>query len=151
MNIVLCMTLFSNAVTQFDGFFANSFASFDGNLYFSNEDGIYVYDEDSEEEVVDAFFELPMNDHGYVGRKKIRSILIDGKIEGELVVESYIDEDDKKEYSTGDISTKYGAKIAADSDQIGRYFKFRISNVDGAYFSIDKIKLTTILMPERRN
>ena len=150
MNIVLCAPVDSFAVTQFDGFYASSFFSFGGKLFFTNDDGLYSYDEESTDEVVSAFFELPFSDHGYVGEKKIRSILIDGRVDGALFIESYVSDLNKEEYTTEDMSGESGTKVAGMSRQIGHYFGFRISNIDGSYFSIDKITLVTILMAERR-
>ena len=43
-----------------------------------------------------------------------------------------------------------GTKVALRSDQRSRYFKVKISNVDGADFSVDSADLIFIPGPERR-
>lgn len=150
MNLTMSMNFKNRAPSQFGGLLPNSLGVFEGSLFFASTDGLYVLDENSEEEVVDAYFELPFTTLGYNGQKSPRSLIVSGKIDGVLAFEITDERGETVEYKTGDIESYSGTKIALNTNQRSRYFRLRVKNVDGADFSIGEMDVVFIPGPEAR-
>lgn len=151
-NITLYCNLHSVAYTQFFTSGANSFAVFNGDLLFANGSGIFkLQKERSGSEVIAAEFTTPNSDFEYIGKKGLRSILLNGLITGQLKIDVYADDTLTNSYTSivceNAKSVKIGLSAIADA---GDYFKFKISNVAGGYFSISSIDVVFIPRPQRR-
>ena len=146
----LALNFKNMASSQFFGFLANSAGTFNGKLYFASDAGIHVFDETSDEEEVAAYFVLPVSDYQYIGQKTPRSILFSGRFDGTIKASVTDENGITKDYLSQNMSGASGCKIALDSDQRSRYFKIKVSNVEGSYFSIDAIDLVHIPGPEPR-
>ena len=140
----------NGAPSQFESFLANSASIFKDKLYFASDNGVHVFDPESDEEVVPAVFTLPLSDLGYLGQKTPRSLIIGGRISGAMRISVTDESGVTKHYLTPELQDADGCKVALDSDQRSRYLKISISNINGADFSIDFIDLIYIPGPEPR-
>lgn len=150
MNLTMSMNFKNRAPSQFSNVFANSLGVFGPDLFFGAADGLYVFEDDSADEVVEAFFELPYSILNYNGLKSPRSLIVSGKIEGVLEFDVTDERASTVTYESRDISSYAGTKIALNSNQRSRYFILKVRNVDGAYFSIDQMDVVFIPCAEAR-
>ena len=150
MNLLMSLNFKNMAPTQLSDLAVNSLSVFNGELFVASADGLYRFASDSDEEVVEAFFELPLSLLGYNGQKSPRSLLIAGRILGALKVLITDESGTTVTYTTATMDTYEGTKVALQSNQRGRYFNVRVENIDGAYFSIDQIDMVFIPGPESR-
>ena len=151
-NLTLHCNLHSVAYTQFFTSGANSFAVFNNELLFANGDGIFKFQKERTlDEAIAAEFTTPNSDFGYVGKKGLRSILLNGLITGQLRIDVYADDVQTNTYTTVVCENAKSVKVALSAiSDAGDYFKFRISNVAGGYFSISSIDVVYIPRPQRR-
>lgn len=152
------------APAQFFNHSANSVTFFNGKLLFATSEGIFEsggdndgYTEETIEDVVTqvpipiaAHAVLPTADFGYQGQKSPRSMLLGGRFDGQMQVSITDEKGVTQDYLTEDMGNEDGTKVALRSDQRSRYLKVKISNVDGADFSVDSADLIFIPGPERR-
>lgn len=150
MVTTLAFNFKNKAPSQFTGFLANSAGVFSDKLYFASGDGVYVFDPGSEEEEVAASFVLPVSDFGFRGQKSPRSLVLGGSFDGAVQASVTDERGVTKNYVSSALDGATGCKIALDSDQRSRYLQIKVSNVDGAYFSVDTADLVFIPGPERR-
>ncbi len=151
-NLTLYCNLHNISYTQFFTSGANSFAVFNGDLLFANADGIFKLQKTrSGTEEIAAEFTTPNSDFGYIGKKGLRSILLNGLITGQLKVDVYADDVLTNSYTSVVCENAKSVKIGLSAiDDAGDYFKFKISNVAGGYFSISSIDVVYIPRPQRR-
>lgn len=148
------------APAQFFNHQANSTVLFNGKLLFARSTGIYEstgsndgYETVGEEQVpipIEAWAVLPITDLEYNGQKTPRSLIVDGYIDGQLQFSITDEKQATRDYPTEEMLSYDGTKVALRSDQRSRLFKLKVSNVDGADFSIKNIDLVFIPGPERR-
>lgn len=158
--ITLLLNTHNFAPSQFLNHAANSATFFNGQLLFGRSTGIYESTGDNDgyetvegEEVpipISAWAVLPVTDLEYNGRKTPRSLLVDGYIDGQLQFSITDEKQVTQDYSTEEMLSYDGTKVALRSDQRSRLFKLKVANVDGADFSIKNIDLVFISGPERR-
>ena len=148
------------APAQFFNHQANSAAYFGGELLFATSDGLFKsaggndgYETVGEDQVpvnIDAHIVLPTADFGYRGQKSPRSLVMGGRFDGAMQVDVTDESGTTKTYNSPVLDDEDGCKLALDSDQRSRYLGIKISNVDGADFSLDTADLVFIPGPERR-
>ncbi|MCE5199081.1 hypothetical protein LLG39_08900 [bacterium] len=154
-------TLFLNthnfAPSQFFSHAANSATVFNGKLLFARSTGLFEsagdndgLDENDEPIPINAWVVLPVTDLEYNGQKTPRSLVLGGYINGQLVASVTDEKDITKNYTTEAMLSYDGTKVGLDSDQRSRFFKLKITNVDGADFSLKNADLVFIPGPERR-
>lgn len=146
------------APAQFFNHSANSATFFNGKLLFATSEGIFEsggsndgYEADGTTPIpIDAYAVLPIADFGYQGQKSPRSMLLGGRFDGQMQVSITDEKGVTQDYTTEDMDSEDGTKVALRSDQRSRYLKVKITNVDGADFSVDSADLIFIPGPERR-
>ena len=148
------------AAAQFFNHQANSAVLFNGKLLFAMSTGVYEstgdndgYETVDEVEVpipINAWAVLPVTDLAYNGQKTPRSLIVDGYINGQLQFSITDENQITQDFITEEMLSYDGTKVALRSDQRSRLFKLKVSNVDGADFSIKNIDLVFIPGPERR-
>lgn len=151
-NLTLHCNLHNVAYTQFFTSGANSFAVFGNELLFANGSGIFKFNKERTlgEEIV-AEFTTPNSDFGYIGKKGLRSILLNGLITSKLKIDVYADNVLTNSYFTVECENAKSIKVALSAiADAGDYFKFKVSNVAGGYFSISSIDAVFIPRPQRR-
>ena len=155
----LLLNLHNFAVSQFFNHPASSATYFEGKMLFGTSAGLFesggdndgVVDVDGHEVPIpiDAFITLPTSDWGYPSFKALRSLLVLGRIEGEIAVTfTAEDADSSHTYRSGKLSSHSGEKIALSSFQRGRFFTPKIANFNGSDFSIAEASVTFIAGPE---
>ncbi len=152
------------APAQFFNHSANSATLFNGKLLFATSEGVFESGGDNDgytEELVEgvptqvpvpiaAHAVLPIADFGYQGQKSPRSMLLGGRFDGQMQVSITDENGVTQDYVSPEMEDADGTKLALRTDQRSRYFTTKISNVDGADFSLESADLVFIPGPERR-
>lgn len=148
------------AASQFFNHSANSAAMFGGKLLFATADGLYESGGDNDGTVmvddievpvpIDAHIMLPVHNFGYQGQKSPRSMLLGGRFDGRMQVSITDEKGEAQDYVSPEMENEDGTKLALRTDQRSRYFTIKISNVDGADFSLESADIVFIPGPERR-
>lgn len=148
------------AASQFFNHSANSAAMFGGKLLFATADGLFESGGDNDGTVmvddievpvpIDAHIMLPVHNFGYQGRKSPRSMLLGGRFDGQMRASVTDEKGVTQDYVSPDMENEDGTKFALRTDQRSRYFTIKISNVNGADFSLESADIVFIPGPERR-
>ena len=148
------------AASQFFNHSANSAAMFNGELLFATTEGLFESGGDNDGTVmvdeietpvpIDAHIMLPVHNFGYQGQKSPRSMLLGGRFDGRMQVSITDENGVTHDYVSPEMDNEDGTKLALRTDQRSRYFTTKISNVDGADFSLESADLVFIPGPERR-
>ena len=146
-TVTLCSNNKEFSLSQFTSHAFNSAVVFNGKLLIANSTGVFQADKSIP---VDSYIVFPTSDFGYLGKKGLRSILLEGKFSGAMLVSVEYDDGTIFLYQTTDISQSNGCKLALKSIKRSRMFKVKISNVSGADFSLTSAKVIFIPGPERR-
>ena len=141
----LAMCLNNLAVSQYCRY---DFDSLCGKLA-AGENGIFTLD-DAETDAgvtIDSIIELPLTDFGISHQKRLRSVYIGYETKGSLKLIVSNDEGNEREYFLESTREKqHGEKISIDRDGKGRYWQFRIENIDGCDFSLDVIEIIPVVL-----
>jgi len=146
----LCMELSLLAPTQYANYSFDALCQF-GDVYLgSNDAGIFSLDGNTDNGIhIAAFFELLLTDFGIPNQKRIRKAYLGYEASGSLVLEAKDDDNNVRRYTVGaalDDQRQYGVHVPVGRDGKGRYWTFRLENVDGCDFSVDSIDvLVTVL------
>ena len=146
----LCMELSLLAPTQYANYSFDAMCKF-GDVYLGcNELGIFTLDGDTDNNVhIAAFLELLLTDFGIPNQKRIRKIYLGYEASGSLVLEVRDDDDNARRFTVEaalDDQRQHGVRVPTGRDGKGRYWTFRLENVDGCDFSVDGMDaLVTIL------
>ena len=152
MRQTLLLNTHTFSVSQFLNHSANSAVFFNNKLYFATQDGLYESkgDTDHQDAPISAHTTLPSTQLKYQGQKSPRSLLLAGRFSGQMSA-TITDEKEKSiNYLSEEMENEDGTKIALRTDQRSRFFKLKISNVDGADFSLESADVVFIPGPERR-
>jgi len=100
---------------------------------------------------ISAYFKLPRTDFGIENEKRLRSMYVGYEADGSLLVTITPDEDTARSQDftlAARIATQkqHSGRIPLRRDLRGRYFDFKIANVNGSDFSIDSIKLVITVL-----
>lgn len=137
------------ALTQYTNFDFNSMMMFNGVMLGASDVGLYKLNcgNDDNGVNIDAYFIPITTDFGINNPKRLRFIYFGYESDGDIKIGVTPDEKDEKDYDIE--STKIGQqrrRIPITRDQVGRYWKFKISNVDGSDFSVDSISLIGMIL-----
>ena len=153
-TIGLCIELTASRASQYEGYDFNSMAKL-GDVYLGAGDaGIMVLDSGHLDATakIEAFFELPTSDFGSEHQKRIRHAYIGGETNGELQLTIKDDDGNDREfliYPNHSGNQQHTMKVSCGRDGKGRYWMFRIDNVNGSDFSVDTITILPILLNRR--
>ncbi len=157
-KLVLSLNLRTKAVTQYTGYeLEGACVDAQGQPWGALDTGIQKLEEPVHDEgEISAWVKLPITDLGTFRQKRVRSLYLAGEAEDDLLLGIGFDEDDYIERTvTVDKLTlsQAGAKIPGRRDQKGRFFQVKISNQNGADFSLDAIDVLPVILhgkPGRR-
>jgi len=115
------------------------------------EDGDVIVWDDAAGTPISGYFKLPRTDFGIENEKRLRSMYVGYETDGSLLITITPDEDTTRSQDftlTGRIDTQkqHSGRIALRRDLRGRYFDFKIANVNGSDFSIDSIKIVITVL-----
>ena len=149
----MCAELSLLAVTQYAKFNFESMCKL-GNVYLGcNEDGVFELTGDKDNDTdIDAFFELPATDFGVPNQKRIRRAYLGLEASGQLVLEVKDDDNNTRRYPINvplkDLR-QHSTTVPIGRDGKGRYWGFKIENVNGSDFSIDSIDVAVTLLAKK--
>lgn len=149
----MCTELSLLAVTQYAKYNFDSMCKL-GDVYLGcNEDGIFELTGSKDNTTdIDAFFELPATDFGLSNQKRIRRAYLGYEADGQLMLEVKDDDDNTRRYPINvplkDLR-QHGTTVPVGRDGKGRYWGFKMENVNGSDFSIDSIDVSVMLLGKK--
>ena len=153
----IAMNLKNGAITQYTNYNFNSIVEHEGVIYGASKDGLFTLDDAQTDNgaPIDAYFEFWIGDAGAINVKRIRALHFGFEANGNMTVEVTDDDGTSKAYditvektSTVGVAgyTQHGARVFIERTHIGRYWKLKMSNIDGSDFSIDRVDVTWNVM-----
>jgi len=149
-HLGICMELSLLAPTQYSNYNFDAMCKF-GDVYLGcNELGVFSLDGDTDSNIhIDAFFELSLTDFGVPNQKRIRKVYLGYEASGSLVLEVKDDDNNVRRFTITaalDNQRQHGVRVPVGRDGKGRYWAFRLENVEGCDFSVDSMDaLITVL------
>ena len=157
-NLVLALNLKTKGVTQYTGYdLEGACVNQAGQPWGALYSGIQKLEEPVHDEGhINAWAKLPNTDLNNPNQKRLRSLLVAGEAEDDLLLDVAMDEDPATQRTITvdklDLS-QAGAKAKGRRDQLGRHFQVTVRNQNGADFSLDAIDVLPVLLqakPRRR-
>lgn len=148
------LTLFyntkSDAITQYKNFMFDSYANFRGKMLCGNSDGIFSHEGDNDNGTsISAYVLTPNTDLYTANQKRIRKAYIGYQTDGSIRFSIYDDENNIRVYDLDVIRAREkqgGQVLPVDRNGKGRYWQFKIENINGADFSIDDLRALFVLL-----
>lgn len=153
-KICLCLNLEGSQLSQYANYNFNSVCEFNGVNLGASDSGIFVLDSgdlDGSTEI-EAFFELVTTDFGIANQKRIRSVYLGYETNGDLLLTVKDDDGNERRYSVEpnhENNEEHTAKINIGRDGKGRFWMFRIDNLNGSDFSADSIEAVPVILGKR--
>lgn len=147
--ITLDAQLNGGMFSQYTNFPFNSMVRFGETFLGAGDDGLFEIAGEQDNGVnIDAGFELPTTDLGIHNKKRIRFIYLGYETNGELQLEVITDQKPGEVYQVSNINAtgQQRNKRSLKKTQQGRYFTVKVSNVNGADFSIDRIECLPVIL-----
>lgn len=141
------------APSRYTDFIANSFAQYRGTTYIANAGGIYAVDgaTDATREIA-AHITLPKLDFNTTYNKKVPNIYVGAKLAGNnprMKVRVTVNKLSPLYYEFNDNRAKTdairGLRTTTGKALEGRYWQFRIDNINGTDFEIDSLELRPMI------
>lgn len=142
-----------NAVTQYRNFDFNSMAVFNGEIIGVNDSGVFRHTGDKDDGVdIDAYFIPLLTDFGSSLQKRVRAVHIGYQSDDRIKFTVTDDEDNSRSYTLERIadSKQTGNRQYVGRDGKGRYWRFKIENVNGADFTIDNMEVMLTVLTHRK-
>jgi len=150
-NLALRLNFEGKAPTQYENYSFESMAFLGDRPIGIDENGIYeLFAGDSDNgENIEAYFNLPQSNLRSSYNKRLRSIYLGCRADGDLLVT--IRDDDENEHTYQMHPTKVGkqhtSKLPCGRNfHKGCYYSVRIGNVNGSYFDIDYMQIVPIML-----
>lgn len=150
----LCLHLLGEQLSQYGNYNFNSLCKF-GDMYLgANDSGIFNLDSGDTDAgtSIEAFFELANTDMGVEHQKRIRVAYIGYETNGELAITVKDDDGNERQYTIkpNHIGNKQQtSRVPIGRDGKGRYWMFRIDNVNGSDFGINSITAVPVVLNRR--
>jgi hypothetical protein len=149
----MCTELSLLAVTQYAKYNFDGMCKL-GDVYLGcNGDGIFELTGGKDNATdIDAFFELPATDFGSPNQKRIRRAYLGYEADGQLVLEFKYDDNNVRRYPVNTVLKdlrQHGGVVPIGRDGKGRYWGFKIENVNGSDFSVDSIDVSVMLLGKK--
>lgn len=157
-NLVLALNLKTKGVTQYTDYnLEGACVDQAGQPWGALDSGIQKLEEPVHDEGhINAWAELPVTDLNNPNQKRLRSLLVAGEAEDDLLLDVAMDEDPATQRTLTvdklDLS-QAGGKANGRRDQKGRHIQVTVRNQNGADFSVDAIDVLPVLLqtkPGRR-
>ena len=150
----LCLHLLGEQLSQYANYNFNSMCRFGDKYLGANTSGIFELDSGNTDAgtAIEAFFELVTTDMGIDQQKRIRSAYLGCETDGNLMLTVKDDEGNERHYTVkpnhiGNLQQT--SKVSIGRDGKGRYWMFRIDNVQGCDFGINSITVVPIILNRR--
>lgn len=146
------VNLFIKAPSQYIGFDFNSYANFNGKqLATSLTEGLCQMccgDDDEGDDIV-AYFSPIKTDLGIKNPKKLRYVYFGFKSAKAMLLEVSADDGVVRSYTIpANTDGQQRVRVTIDMNKKGRYWNFKIKNVNGYDFDMDNIQVLPIILTE---
>lgn len=135
----------TSAVTEYDNYGFDSFATIGGVVYAAGADGIYELDSGTKDNTapVHAFFETGALSFGSEYLKRMESLYAAYRTSGDILVTVSTDEGKKYSYSMkyDKAPTIKQRRVPIGKGMKGKYWQCKIENVNGATFGFDTFNI----------
>jgi hypothetical protein len=150
----ICLHLLGEQLSQYANYNFNSVCRFGDKYLGANDSGIFELDsgDDDAGTDIEAFFELLTTDMGTEHQKRIRSVYVGYETNGDLLLTVKDDEDNERHFTLkpNHVGNKQQtSKVPIGRDGKGRYWMFRIDNVNGSDFGINSITAVPVILNRR--
>jgi len=150
----LCLHLLGEQLSQYANYNFNSMCKF-GDFYLgAGSSGIFKLDSGDTDAGtnIEAFFELANTDLGIEHQKRMRAAYVGYETNGNLMLTIEDDDGNERNYTItpnhiGNLQQT--SRVAIGRDGKGRYWMFRIDNVNGSDFGINTITAVPVLLNRR--
>lgn len=139
----IAINIKNGAPSQYTNFDFNSMCELDGKILCAGPTGLFSHEGSTDDGVeISASITLPTSDHKIDARKSYRYAYIHGEFGGDMEISALCDsENEIGPFTFTADSLKGQQRIRAQMGR-GLYFDYgavTISNVDGAFFSLDRV------------
>jgi hypothetical protein len=144
---VFAMNTKSTALTNYVGLEFNSATRFNGVDLVANESGIFAITGDLDgAAIIDAYATLASSNFGTMQLKRVQSVYLGYRADGEMRLKATIDEHHEYEYQVQprNYDDIHGNRVKLGKGAKGTYWQLEIGNVDGSDFDLDTIQLEAI-------
>ena len=149
--LALCLNLKGGQLSQWANYNFNSMVKIGNQYVGAGEDGLMKLEtgDFDNSSIIEAFFELITSDWGIPAQKRIRSMYVGYETNGDLTM-TVKDDDGKSIVFTlrpnhAD-NEQHGVKLPGWHKGKGRYYMFRVDNVNGSDFSFDSMMVLPIIL-----
>jgi len=146
------VNLFIKAPSQYIGLDFNSYANFNGmQLATSLTKGLcqVCCGDDDDGTVINAYFSPIKTDLGIKNPKRLRYVYFGFKSDEAMILEVFADGGTVRSYSIpANSDGQQRVRVTIDIDKKGRYWNFKIKNVNGYDFDMDNIQVLPTILTE---
>lgn len=142
-----------NAVTQYQDFDFNSMTVFNDQIIGANDSGIFTHTGDKDNGAnIEAYAKPILTDFGSEFQKRIRAAYIGYQADGQIKLTVEDDEGNSRSYQLHaiDKSSQHGNKLPVGRDGKGRYWQFKVENVNGSDFTVDNLSVEAIILSTKK-
>jgi hypothetical protein len=151
--LTVVMTLRNLAVRQYQNFHFNSMAVFNGKYLALGPNGAFELETGDTDAgaPIDAFFEPVLSDWGIENEKRVRFMYVSARSDGKLKLTQIPDNGAaiEEEFTPAREDRQSYSRIPGWRNGRGAYWTFRLSNVDGSYFEVNKIEVLPIVLGKK--
>lgn len=153
-HLGLCLNMVGEQLSQYVNYDFNSLCKFGDMLLGANDSGIFQLDSGGDDAgiKIEAFFELVTTDMGIEHQKRIRSAYVSCETDGDLMLTVKDDDSNERRYTLKPNhlgNAQQTSKVSIGRDGKGRYWMFRIDNVNGSDFGINSITVVPVVLNRR--
>ena len=150
----VCMELTGARVSQYAGYDFNSFAKFNNQYLGAGNNGIFVLDsgdydyQAGSQTNIDSFFETVLSDMGAGSEQRVRFVTVEAEFDGPLSIQMTCNETESHSKAVGrsrETSISGAYRVTGRRDIKGRFWSFRVDNVGGSDYSIDRLIITPVV------
>lgn len=142
----------SSALTTYDNFKFNSFATFNGVYLGANDNGIFALSGATDDgAAINAMAQVGITDFGSSHLSRIDRCYVGYRTDGNLILRVFTEEKTSRDYlmqATGR-SGLHGNHVRIGKGLAARYWSYAILNQNGAYFDLDAIELKPTALKRR--
>ena len=143
-RLCLAMGMANRAFTQYLEYDFNSFARLRDTFMAANEEGLYILGGDTDDgEEINASFSLRDTDFGDFTKKRILRVHLGLEAGGDVMFGFAPDKGAFTYRVVTDAGSDRGPWVNFDGAVRGRYFQFKLGNLDGSWFALDSAVVTT--------
>jgi len=132
--------------TQYRNFNFNSMAMVNGRPVGANSSGLFFLDGPTDNgTAIESIIEFKKSDLGIHNNKRLRFIVFGIEAEGDLEITLTVDNKEARTYTVPvDTPGQQRVRIPIGRDGYGRYWSFKLKNLNGVDFSLDDIKALVV-------